>query len=126
MLPGQSARAEGAQKQADAAGAKSADALRNAGNNIADGGNMIGNALTSTEKEIKGGESRGAAAKGASYSGVADLGKNMMQAAFGSSTQSVENKQLEQQKQAAGELGIIRGLLLNWKQPRDPAAGVRN
>ena len=126
IIPGQSARAAAAQKQAEAAGASSAAALSNAGNNIADGGKMIGTAFTSTEKEVKGGESRGAAAKGASYSGVADLGKNMMQAAFGSSTQSVENKQLEQQKQAAGELGIIRGLLLNWKQPKDAAAGVRN
>ena len=126
IVPGQSARAAAAQKQAEAAGASSAAALSNAGSNIADGGKMIGTAFTSTEKEVKGGESRGAAAKGASYSGVADLGKNMMQAAFGSSTQSVENKQLEQQKQAAGELGIIRGLLLNWKQPRDAAAGVRN
>lgn len=57
----------------------------------------------------KEGGSLGMAAKQASFAGIADLGKNMMQAAFGAGEGDIQNKQLEQQKIAANGIGQIVG-----------------
>lgn len=125
FIPGNKAKAEAAGRQADQMDETVQDTSDRAAKNFSDGANMIATASSSTAAELKGG-SHGAAAKGASYTGVADLGKNMMQAAFGSSSSTVEDKQLKQQEQATGELSIIRGWLQNtFMKPKDPAQGVR-
>lgn len=125
FIPGNKAKAEAAGRQADQMDKTVQDTSDRAAKNFSDGANMIATASSSTAAELKGG-SHGAAAKGASYTGVADLGKNMMQAAFGSSSSTVEDKQLKQQEQATGELSIIRGWLQNtFMKPKDPAQGVR-
>jgi len=103
------------------------EAMKKGANLIIDGvENSFGLDSTNKKEKPKPGGAGGAAAKGASFSGVADLGKNMMQAAFGSSTANVANKQLNQQKQINQSIEKIGGWLFGWAKPRDPAAGVRN
>jgi hypothetical protein len=73
---------------------------------------------------VKGGGA-GMAAKQASYAGISDLGKSMMQAAFGSSKASVANQQLEQQKRAADGIDKLIGLGLRQDVGNRRQAGVR-
>jgi hypothetical protein len=73
---------------------------------------------------VKGGGS-GMAAKQASYAGISDLGKSMMQAAFGSSKEAVANQQLEQQRRAADGIDKLIGLGLRQDVGNRRQAGVR-
>jgi hypothetical protein len=73
---------------------------------------------------VKGGGA-GMAAKQASYAGITDLGKSMMQAAYGSSKSSVANQQLEQQKRAADGIDKLIGLGLRQDVGNRRQAGVR-
>ncbi len=73
---------------------------------------------------VKGGGG-GMAAKQASYAGISDLGKSMMQAAFGSSKEAVANQQLEQQKRAADGIDKLIGLGLKQDVGNRKQAGVR-
>src|SRR5574343_312829 len=70
------------------------------------------------------GAGAGMAAKGASFAGIGDLGKNLMQAAFGSSTERIQQQQLDPQNQANGILNAIFGALAG--QGGAKMAGVRN
>jgi len=88
-------------------------------------GYVPGSGDPNKRERAKPGGAEGAAAKGASYSGVADLGKNMMQAAFGSSSQNVESQQLAQQKEMNAGIDRIGGILFGWERPKEAAAGVR-
>lgn len=72
----------------------------------------------------KGGGS-GMAARQASYAGISDLGKSMMQAAFGSSKEAVANQQLEQQRRAADGIDRLVGLGLRQDNGNRRQAGVR-
>jgi len=102
------------------------EAMKKGANLIIDGvENSLGIDSTNKKEKPKPGGAEGAAAKGASFSGVADLGKNMMQAAFGSSTANVANEQLNQQKQINQSIEKIGGWLFGWAKPKEPAAGVR-
>jgi hypothetical protein len=112
---------------------KSKASAQSAGKAMVGGANLIidgvenafGLDSTNKKEKPKPGGAEGAAAKGASFSGVADLGKNMMQAAFGSSTANVANEQLNQQKQINQSIEKIGGWLFGWAKPKEPAAGVR-
>lgn len=73
---------------------------------------------------VKGGGA-GMAAKQASYAGISDLGKSMMQAAFGSSKAAVANQQLEQQKRAADGIDKLIGIGLKQDVGNRKQAGVR-
>jgi hypothetical protein len=73
---------------------------------------------------VKGGGS-GMAARQASYAGISDLGKSMMQAAFGSSKEAVANQQLEQQRRAADGIDKLIGLGLRQDVGNRRQAGVR-
>lgn len=73
---------------------------------------------------VKGGGA-GMAAKQASYAGISDLGKSMMQAAFGSSKEAVANQQLEQQRRAADGIDRLIGLGLRQDVGNRRQAGVR-
>jgi hypothetical protein len=65
------------------------------------------------------------AARQASYAGISDLGKSMMQAAFGSSKEAVANQQLEQQRRAADGIDRLVGLGLRQDNGNRRQAGVR-
>lgn len=67
----------------------------------------------------------GMAARQASYAGISDLGKSMMQAAFGSSKEAVANQQLEQQRRAADGIDRLVGLGLRQDNGNRRQAGVR-
>jgi hypothetical protein len=70
--------------------------------------------------------SSGTAAKQAQFTGIADLGKNMMQAAFSSSTQDIANKQLNAAEKSNKWLEqIARFVGFQAKAPDRKAAGVR-
>lgn len=71
------------------------------------------------------GPSTGMAARGASYAGIGDLGKNLMQAAFGSSTEKIQQDQLDQQKLGNAILNNIVGIL-GGNNANKNMAGVRN
>lgn len=73
---------------------------------------------------VKGGGA-GMAARQASYAGISDLGKSMMQAAFGSSKEAVANQQLEQQRRAADGIDRLVGLGLRQDNGNRRQAGVR-
>jgi len=73
---------------------------------------------------VKGGGA-GMAAKQASYAGISELGKSMMQAAFGSSKEAVANQQLEQQRRAADGIDRLIGLGLRQDVGNRRQAGVR-
>lgn len=73
---------------------------------------------------MQAGASAGMAAKGASFAGIGDLGKNLMQAAFGSSTEKIAMDQLAAQKEANGILQGIAGALVGGGGAK--MAGVRN
>ena len=134
-VPGKGKAAEADKSMAASMEKKSLDAARESVQGGAKGiglmlegakGYIPGSGDPNKRERAKPGGAEGAAAKGASYSGVADLGKNMMQAAFGSSSQNVENQQLAQQKQMNAGIDRIGGFLFGWERPREAAAGVRN
>ena len=134
-VPGKGKAAEADKSMAASMEKRSLDAARESVQGGAKGmglmlegakGYIPGSGDPNKRERAKPGGAEGAAAKGASYSGVADLGKNMMQAAFGSSSQNVENQQLAQQKQMNAGIDRIGGFLFGWERPREAAAGVRN
>lgn len=71
------------------------------------------------------GGSFGAAAKQASYSGIADLGKNMMQAAFGQSQQNAALQTANNTKIMAEGIGKMVGWFLGQGRENAPQQGVR-
>jgi phage-related protein len=71
------------------------------------------------------GASVGAAAKQASYSGIADLGKNMMQAAFGQSAQNAALQTADNTKVMADGFGKLVGWIMGQGKPNAPQQGVR-
>ena len=76
------------------------------------------------EAPIKKDASAGAAAKSASFSGISDFGKNLMQQAFSSSTQASAQKTAENTEKMHNELARIREQM-GRVDPAAPAAGVR-
>ena len=87
-------------------------------------GDMFSDVSKKVAPAVKGGGG-GMAAKQASYAGISDLGKSMMQAAFGSSKEAVANQQLEQQKRAADGIDKLIGLGLKQDVGNRKQAGVR-
>ena len=87
-------------------------------------GDMFSDISQKVAPAVKGGGA-GMAAKQASYAGISDLGKSMMQAAFGSSKEAVANQQLEQQKRAADGIDKLIGLGLRQDVGNRRQAGVR-
>jgi hypothetical protein len=75
--------------------------------------------------EGQAGGSFGMAAKQASFAGIADLGKNMMQAAFGAGEGDIQNRQLEQQRIAANGINQLVALA-QQNQGNQVQQGVRN
>lgn len=73
---------------------------------------------------VQQGAGSGIAARGASFAGIGDLGKNLMQAAFGSSNENVARQQLDAQNKGNNILEKIAGAL--WGQEGGKMAGVRN
>lgn len=71
------------------------------------------------------GASVGAAAKQASYSGIADLGKNMMQAAFGQSQQNAALQTADNTKVMAEGMKQLVGWALGQGKQNAPQQGVR-
>lgn len=91
-------------------------------------GRALFNAMRDPLKEmekVREGGSIGMAAKQATYSGISDLGKNMMQAAFGSSTENIAKEQLNAQQQAVNELRDIKGAIGFENKNNKPMAGAR-
>lgn len=72
------------------------------------------------------GASVGAAAKQASYSGIADLGKNMMQAAFGQSQQNAALQTADNTKVMADGFGKLVGWIMGQGKENAAQQGVRN
>lgn len=71
------------------------------------------------------GASVGAAAKQASYSGIADLGKNMMQAAFGQSQQNAALQTADNTKVMADGFNKLAGWIMGQGKENAPQQGVR-
>ncbi len=76
------------------------------------------------EAPVKKGAAAGAAAKSASFSGISDFGKNLMQQAFSSSTQAAALKTAEYSEKTYAELAKLNAHM-GRVDPAAPAAGVR-
>ena len=76
------------------------------------------------EAPVKKGAAAGAAAKSASFSGISDFGKNLMQQAFSSSTQAAALRTAEYSEKTYGELAKLNAHM-GRVDPAAPAAGVR-
>jgi len=70
-------------------------------------------------------DTTGMAAKQASYSGIADLGKNVMQAAFGSSSQEAALNTANNTKRMADGMDTLVAKMGARPQPEQRMAGVR-
>ena len=75
---------------------------------------------------VQQGAGSGMAARGASFAGIGDLGKNLMQAAFGSSTEKIQQDQLEAQRNGNDILGQIGQMVAVIAGVGGKMAGVRN
>ena len=76
------------------------------------------------EAPVKKGAAAGAAAKTASFTGISDFGKNLMQQAFSSSTQAAALKTAEYSEKTYTELAKLNAQM-GRADPAAPAAGVR-
>lgn len=74
--------------------------------------------------EVKRGASTGAAARQASFTGISEFGKNLMQQAFSSSTQAAALKTAEYSEKTYNELTKMNAQM-GRVNPAAPAAGVR-
>ena len=76
------------------------------------------------KEPIKKNAAAGAAARGASFSGISDFGKNLMKEAFSSSTQVAAEKTAEYTKKTYEEIAKLN-VRQGQANPAAPAAGVR-
>lgn len=76
------------------------------------------------EQPVKKGASAGAAARSATFSGISDFGKNLMQQAFSSSTQAAALRTAEYSEKTYNELAKLNQNM-GRVDPAAPAAGVR-
>jgi len=101
---------------------ESADAAKTTADNYYAGTTQVQKAL---KEPVKKGASTGAAAKSASFSGISDLGKNIMQAAFSSGTQAAQVKTAEYSEKMYGVLDEMNKKMGGNQPMNAGAAGVR-
>lgn len=100
---------------------ESADAAQKTADMYYAGASQVQKAV---KEPVKKGASVGAAAQSASFKGISDFGKGLMQAAFSSSTQAAALKTAEYSEKTYNELANMNARM-GRVNPAAPAAGVR-
>jgi hypothetical protein len=100
---------------------KSADASQKTADAYYSGASTVQKAI---KANVKPGASAGAAARQASFTGISEFGRNLMQQAFSSSTQAAALKTAEYSEKTYNELAKMNAQL-GRANPAAPARGVR-